>query len=257
MEPAPTTAAVRSGGSPPSHSHWSPTHGQMRSVTSPARKGEGSLTVGKVIGGPQRMCTFTGLMRQPLRARSEFVTAIGTTGLPLSSARRPTPRLWPRERAGADAGALGEDHDGLAALEQRQGRGHRLLVGRAALDREGAEAVEEPADERVLEQLLLGHEVDRAAEAAADRERVEEAAVVRRRGSRRRRGCAPCRACEGGNRPGSRPSAPIASASTRASSRHGGGCARGRAIGGAGTSTRATRLGRLALRCCAWSCGEH
>ena len=43
MQPAPTTAAVRSGGMPPSHSHWSSTQGQMRSVTSPARKGEGSL----------------------------------------------------------------------------------------------------------------------------------------------------------------------------------------------------------------------
>ena len=32
-------------------------------------------------------------MRQPLRARSEFVTAIGTTGLPLWSAIRPTPRF--------------------------------------------------------------------------------------------------------------------------------------------------------------------
>ena len=29
------------------------------------------------------MWTLTGLMRQPLRACSEFVTAIGTTGLPL------------------------------------------------------------------------------------------------------------------------------------------------------------------------------
>ena len=41
IDPAPTTAAVRSGGSPPSHSHWSATQGQMRSVTSPARKGDG------------------------------------------------------------------------------------------------------------------------------------------------------------------------------------------------------------------------
>ncbi len=65
----------------------------MRSVTSPARKGEGSSTRGKVSAGPQRMCTFTGLMRQPRRACSEFVTAIGTTGLPLWSAMRPTPRF--------------------------------------------------------------------------------------------------------------------------------------------------------------------
>jgi hypothetical protein len=93
IEPAPTIAAVRSGGRPPSHSHWSSTHGQMRSVTSPARNGDGSSTRGKVTGGPQRMWTLTGLIRQPLRARSEFVTAIGTTGLPLWRARRPTPRF--------------------------------------------------------------------------------------------------------------------------------------------------------------------
>ena len=65
----------------------------MRSVTSPARKGDGSSTRGKVSGAPKRRCTLTGLMIQPCRARSEPVTAIGTTGLPLSSANRPTPRF--------------------------------------------------------------------------------------------------------------------------------------------------------------------
>ncbi len=65
----------------------------MRSVTSRARNGDGVSTRGKVSGGPQRMWTLTGLMRQPLRACSELVTAIGTTGMPLWSARRPTPRL--------------------------------------------------------------------------------------------------------------------------------------------------------------------
>ena len=40
---------------------------------------------------------------------------------------------------------------------------HRLLVGFAAPDRERAEAVEEPAEQRLVEQLPLGHEVDRAA----------------------------------------------------------------------------------------------
>ena len=38
--PSPTTAARRSGGSPPSHSHWSITFGQMRSVTAAASCGE-------------------------------------------------------------------------------------------------------------------------------------------------------------------------------------------------------------------------
>ena len=92
IEPAPTTAAVRSGGSPPSHSHWSSTQGQIRSVTSPARNGDGFSTRGKVSGAPKRRWTFTGRMRQPRRARSLPDTAIGTTGTPLSSARRPTPR---------------------------------------------------------------------------------------------------------------------------------------------------------------------
>ena len=124
--------------------------------------------------------TRTGRISQPRRACSVPVTAIGTTGAPLWSARRPTPRLGLRERAAADARALGEDHDRLAALEQRERGGHRLVVGLAAPDREGAHAVEEPADQRVLEQLALGDEVDRAAEAAADHERVEEAAVVGR-----------------------------------------------------------------------------
>ena len=38
------------------------------------------------------MCTFTGRKRHPRRVCSEFVTAIGTTGLPLWRASRPTPR---------------------------------------------------------------------------------------------------------------------------------------------------------------------
>ena len=37
------------------------------------------------------MRTFTGRTRQPRRARSLPNTAIGTTGAPVSSARRPTP----------------------------------------------------------------------------------------------------------------------------------------------------------------------
>ena len=82
------------------------------------------------------------------------------------------------QRAGAVAGALGEDHHGLAPLQQRQGRGHRFLIGLAALDREGAEAVQDPAGDPAFEQLALGHEVDRLLDAAADHERVQEAAVV-------------------------------------------------------------------------------
>ena len=50
--PAPTTAAVRSAGRPPSHSYWSSTHGQIRAVTSLARCADGCSTRGKVSGRP-------------------------------------------------------------------------------------------------------------------------------------------------------------------------------------------------------------
>src|SRR5204862_919602 len=84
------------------------------------------------------------------------------------------------ERALAVARALREDDQRAAALQDLLGRLDRLLVRLAAPDREGAEAVEEPAREALLEQLLLRHEVDGAVQADADDERVEEAAVVRR-----------------------------------------------------------------------------
>jgi hypothetical protein len=92
-EPAPTTAARRSGGSPPSHSHCSITHGQMRSVTAAASCGEASGTCGKVRARPTRMRTLCGRMRHFLRMFSVPMTATGTTGAPVSSARRPTPRF--------------------------------------------------------------------------------------------------------------------------------------------------------------------
>ena len=91
--PAPMTAARRSGGRPPSHSHWSITLGQMRSVTAAASCGEAFSTLGKVSGPPIRMRTLCGRKRQPLRTSSVPITATGTTGAPVSSARRPTPRL--------------------------------------------------------------------------------------------------------------------------------------------------------------------
>jgi hypothetical protein len=93
QEPAPTTAARRSGGRPPSHSHCSITLGQMRSVTAPASCGEADSTFGKVSGRPTRMRTLCGRMRQPSRTASVPKIATGTTGAPVSSASRPTPRL--------------------------------------------------------------------------------------------------------------------------------------------------------------------
>ena len=91
-DPAPMTAARRSGGRPPSHSHWSITHGQMRSVTAVARLRDGAWTCGKVSARPTRTRTLCGRTRQPLRIASVPMMATGTTGAPVSSARRPTPR---------------------------------------------------------------------------------------------------------------------------------------------------------------------
>ncbi len=86
-------ATRRTGGSPPSHSHWSITHGQMRSVTAPASSFDGSSTTGNRSGRPARIRTLCGRIRQPRRTASVPITATGTTGTPVSSASRPTPRL--------------------------------------------------------------------------------------------------------------------------------------------------------------------
>ena len=91
-EPAPMTAARRSGGRPPSHSHWSITQGQMRSVTAVASVRDGAWTCGKVSARPTRTRTLCGRTRQPLRIASVPMMATGTTGAPVSSASRPTPR---------------------------------------------------------------------------------------------------------------------------------------------------------------------
>ena len=70
----------------------------MRSVTAPASAGEGRSTRGNRRGRPQRIRTRWGRMRQPRRTASVPITATGTTGAPLSSASRPTPRRgWPSE----------------------------------------------------------------------------------------------------------------------------------------------------------------
>ena len=92
-EPAPMTAARRSGGRPPSHSHWSITFGQMRSVTAAASCGVAVSTFGKFSGAPTRTRTLCGRMRKPLRIASVPIMATGTTVAPVSSASRPTPRL--------------------------------------------------------------------------------------------------------------------------------------------------------------------
>ena len=138
-EPPPMTAARRSGGRPPSHSHCSITLGQMRSVTAAASCAVASSTCGKCSGLPIRTRTLCGRMRQPLRIASVPMIATGTTGAPVSSASRPTPRLGLPSAPGRRARALGEDQHRVAALEDRLGGLDHVRVGRAAADGERAE----------------------------------------------------------------------------------------------------------------------
>jgi hypothetical protein len=88
------------------------------------------------------------------------------------------------ERPGAYAGALGEDHDAVAAAQNRASGRHRFRVARAAVDRKGAERTEHPRLPALREQLALGHVIDGAAGERPDHERVEEAAVVGRQQQR-------------------------------------------------------------------------
>ena len=82
------------------------------------------------------------------------------------------------ERARPGAGALGEDQDAVAALEDRPRGLEHVRVAGAAAHREGAERADEPRDEPVLEDLALGDVVDRPAVEHADDERVQERPVV-------------------------------------------------------------------------------
>ena len=142
------TAARRSGGRPPSHSHWSITFGQIRSVTAAASCGEACSTFGKVSGGAD---ADAHLVRADAPAAADGLGADdgdghdGRAGLEREAADA---ALGAAERAGADARALGEDQDAVAAREDRLGGREHVLVAGAALDREGAERVEEPARRR-------------------------------------------------------------------------------------------------------------
>ena len=70
VRPGSLGRARRRRGRPPSHSHWSSTHGQMRSVTAPASAAETRSVRGKRSGRPARMRTLCGRMRQPFRTAS-------------------------------------------------------------------------------------------------------------------------------------------------------------------------------------------
>ena len=172
------TAARRSGGRPPSHSHWSITLGQMRSVTAAASCAVADSTCGKFSGAPIRTRILCGRMRKPLRIASVPMIATGTTVAPVSSASRPTPRLGLPSAPGRVRVPSGKISTGSPRLRIALAVSIDVGVGRAAADREGAERAEEPAERAVAEQLLLGHVVHRPPAAQADDERVDERAVV-------------------------------------------------------------------------------
>ena len=93
--PAPTTTGWRIGCWPPSHSHWSEMHDHTRLEISCASDWRGSRSSGrgKVSARPQRTVTRPGRISHPRRRRSVPRTATGTTGAPVSSTSRPTPRF--------------------------------------------------------------------------------------------------------------------------------------------------------------------
>ena len=178
--PAPITAARRIGGRPPRSSHCSSTLGQIRAVTVAASAGEGSSARGKVIALPSRTLTLRGRMRQPRRTCSVPRTAAGITGAPVCSASRPTPRFGLAREPLRIRVPSGKMQTAPPRSTTQARRLHRVLVGLAAADREGAEAGEDPALPAALEELDLGDVVHRPppGQGAADREGVEEAAVV-------------------------------------------------------------------------------
>ena len=179
--PAPTTTGWRIGCRPPSHSHCSEMHDHTRLEISCASDWRGSRSSGrgKVRARPQRTVTRPGPDQPPAAQalgpedRDRHDRGARLEHEPADTALRLA------ERARAHAGALGEDADDTAALQDHPRGLHRLLVRLAAPDGERAERQQEPGLPALVEQLDLRDEVQRPAEAAADHERVGEAAVVR------------------------------------------------------------------------------
>ena len=94
------------------------------------------------------------------------------------SARRPTPRRGSPSGPGRTRVPSGNSDHAVSPREDRPGGLHRLPIAGAAVDGEGAEAVQQPRLPALLEQLALGHVVDGTAHQRADHEGIEEAAVV-------------------------------------------------------------------------------
>ena len=96
------------GGRPPSHSHWSITHGQMRSVTAAGELAGGASTLRE---GERAAGADAELVGPDTPAAADVLGADDgdrDDRAPVSSASRPTPRLGGRAGRGA-ARALGED----------------------------------------------------------------------------------------------------------------------------------------------------
>ena len=155
------------------------TFGQMRSVTAAASCGERvDLREGERPADPR-----ADLLRADAPALADVLGADQRdrddrrAGLQREAADT---ALGAPERARPGAGALGEDQDAVAALEDRPRGLEHVRVAGAAAHREGAERADEPRDEPVLEDLALGDVVDRPAVEHADDERVQERPVVGR-----------------------------------------------------------------------------
>ncbi len=80
-----------------------------------------------------------------------------------------------------NAGAFGENAQGIAALEFSHCLAHGLAVYGAALHREGAELADHPAEDGIFEKFFFRHIVnDAATKSHAHHRRVPVALVVRR-----------------------------------------------------------------------------
>ena len=129
--PAPITAALRSGGRPPSHSHCSSITGQIRAPTELASVGEGLSVRGKVRARPGPELDLAGADQHPLAHLVRAEDGHGQhrrAGLQRQAAEA---ALGAPERAGPDPRSLGEDADRAAALQHRA-RGDQGLARRTA-----------------------------------------------------------------------------------------------------------------------------
>ena len=180
--PAPITAALRSGGRPPSHSHWSSMFGQIRSVTVAASAGDGCSVRGKVIGAPD---AELDLARADPPAAAHVLGAVhGDRERPRRRSRAPGGR---RRASGVPSEPerirvpSGKMQTVPPRSSDQPGGLHRGLVGLPAADREGAEPGEDPALPAAARRARPWRRTGSAAATGsgrADHERVEEAAVV-------------------------------------------------------------------------------